>query len=55
MTTKLLEIVVPPSELAVAIRDAADRIEEEEISLLESLEKEDRTVWVKCGNPGAVQ
>lgn len=47
MTTKLLEIVVPPSELAVAIRDAADRIEEEEISLLESLEKEDRTVWVK--------
>lgn len=34
MTTKLLEIVVPPSELAVAIRDAADRIEEEEISLI---------------------
>lgn len=33
MTTKLLEIVVPPSELAVAIRAAADRIEEE-ISLI---------------------
>jgi hypothetical protein len=53
MTNRLLEIVIPPSELDAAIKAVADRIEEDEVLLLESLEKQDRTVWIKWFRRGA--
>lgn len=43
----LLDLAIPPSEMAAALEEVYNRIEEQEIPFFESLEMEDRTVWVR--------